>query len=103
MEEVRLSFQGPVGPRLGVSLSSRALRLGGGVGGGCLLEEQRHVCWFHKLTDRCTHVCEYVCLQTCTRMQPLHMPTRRHVTYHTRQYRPPASKGVSGDLDVWKA
>ena len=34
MEEVRLSFQGPVGPRLGVSLSSRALRLGGGVGGG---------------------------------------------------------------------
>ena len=30
MEEVRLSFQGPAGPRLGVSLSSRALRLGGG-------------------------------------------------------------------------
>lgn len=81
MEEGPLHFQDPPGLRLGVSLSSRALRLGWR---GCLLEEQGHVCWFHRLTDTLT--CVYVCLQTCTRMQLLHIPTRRQVcAYVTRR------------------
>ena len=58
------------------------------------------------------NVCVHVCLQTCTRVSTdvhtcaaiAHADAQTCVhTYHTRQYRPPASKGVSGDLDVWKA